>query len=55
MKTSRTLEIGPQNKGEYDVWSHGPNGHSEEENASLVVSNWRVPTTAVPEEKKEKK
>lgn len=35
---------GPQNSNEYDVWSHGPNGHTEEEDILLVLANFTVKT-----------
>ena len=31
---------GPQNIGQYDVWSHGSDGHNEEELPEDAISNW---------------
>ncbi len=36
---------GPQNFNEYDIWSHGDDAHSEDEQPEHVVSNWPVPGT----------
>ena len=43
---------GPQNIGQYDVWSHGADGHTADEEAGDVVANWRVPSggTGIVEE-----
>jgi prepilin-type N-terminal cleavage/methylation domain-containing protein len=40
--------VGPQNLGEFDIWSHGPSGHilkdlDPEEHAAQVVANWDLP------------
>ncbi len=31
---------GPQNVGSYDLWSHGPKGHSSEELPAEAIGNW---------------
>jgi type II secretory pathway pseudopilin PulG len=41
---------GLQNVGRYDVWSHGPDGHTKDEKPEAVIANWRVPG---PEAEKE--
>lgn len=33
-------EVGPQNPGKYDLWSHGPEGHTEEEDLADMINNW---------------
>ena len=34
--------LGPQNTNEYDIWSHGSNGHEESEEYSDYISNWNM-------------
>ncbi|MGE4619488.1 MAG: prepilin-type N-terminal cleavage/methylation domain-containing protein [Planctomycetota bacterium] len=36
-----TQGIGPQNNNEYDIWSHGSNGHSEDESYEDLITNWQ--------------
>jgi len=36
---------GAQNIGEFDVWSHGPNGHQDEEVPEEVIANWTIPAS----------
>lgn len=31
----------PQNTNEYDIWSHGSSGHSEEESIEDLIKNWQ--------------
>ncbi|MFQ5653602.1 MAG: type II secretion system protein [Planctomycetota bacterium] len=31
---------GPQNPGEYDLWSHGSSGHTDDEKATDTIGNW---------------
>ena len=33
--------VGPQNLGEYDIWSHGSSGHESDEAYSDYISNCR--------------
>ncbi len=42
---------GPQNIGQFDFWSHGPNGHEEDEKPEEAISNWRIPGPGSDSEK----
>ncbi|HCW43726.1 MAG: type II secretion system protein [Planctomycetia bacterium] len=47
MEDSREIEeisgvVGPQNLGEYDIWSHGSSGHESDEAYSDYISNWEL-------------
>jgi len=37
---------GPQNVGQFDLWSHGKNGHTEDEVPEDVICNWKLPSAA---------
>lgn len=41
---------GAQNIGEFDMWSHGVNGHTDDEEPGDVIGNWRVPGGAALED-----
>ncbi|MEM7166043.1 MAG: type II secretion system protein [Planctomycetota bacterium] len=42
--TDAVNAIGPQNPRGYDIWSHGPNGHRDNEEAAECIATWPKPT-----------
>ena len=41
---SAVASLGPQNPQGFDVWSHGPKGHSAEEAPEDCIPSWQKPT-----------